>query len=128
MRFVITVGLIFIILVTGSCGREHHDLPVGFKYNPPETPTNLQVEPGMGKATLTWSYPEQLLEGVEFKVYYYSEIYNMIELVATTADTIFVDSTLIGNMEYCYKVSAVDSTGLEGYRTDHVCEIINTNQ
>ena len=38
----------------------------------------------------------------------------MIQLIGTTTDTVFVDSLLIGNLGYCYKVSAVDTVGFRG--------------
>ncbi len=128
MRHFIAFCLILFVLLAVSCSKEHTNLPVGFKYDPPETPTDLRVTSEAENAILNWSYPEGMMDSVEeFRVYYYLQGYDLIELIATTTDTTFVDSMLIVNMEYCYKVSAVDTTGFEGYRTDSVCEVISSS-
>jgi hypothetical protein len=48
-------------------------------------------------------------------------------LVGTTRDTAFVDSLLVGNLTYCYEVSAVDTTGFEGFRTSPQCVFVRTS-
>lgn len=108
-----------------SCSEEHQDLPTGFAYDPPATPTGLAVTGGKERATITWSYPAGERASVGgFRVYEYYESYDLIELVGTTTDTVFVDSLLIGNLGYCYKVSAVDTAGFEGWRTESVCAFV----
>jgi len=110
-----------------SCGKDHRDLPTGFAYDPPATPTNLVVTGGEELSTLEWSYPAVALASIhEFRVYEYFEAYDMIELIGTTTDTVFVDSLLIGNLSYCYKVSAVDTSGFEGWRTGSVCAFVRS--
>ncbi len=110
-----------------SCSAEHQDLPTGFAYDPPATPAGLTVTGGEEQATIRWSFPAVERSSVgEFRVYEYYESYDMIELVGTTTDTVFVDSLLIGNLGYCYKVSAVDTAGFEGYRTASVCAFVRS--
>ena len=110
-----------------SCSEEHQDLPTGFAYDPPATPVGLTVVGGEEQATIRWSYPASERASVgEFRVYEYYESYDMIELVGTTTDTVFVDSLLIGNLGYCYKVSAVDTAGFEGWRTSSVCAFVRS--
>jgi hypothetical protein len=110
-----------------SCSEEHQDLPAGFAYDPPATPTGLTVVGGEEQATVRWSYPAGERGAVgEFRVYEYYESYDMIELVGTTTDTVFVDSLLIGNLGYCYKVSAVDTADFEGWRTESVCAFVRS--
>lgn len=110
-----------------SCSEDHQDLPTGFAYSPPATPTGLTVVGGEEQATISWSYPASDRAAVgEFRVYEYYETYDMIDLVGTTTDTVFVDSLLIGNLGYCYKVSAVDTAGFEGWRTAGVCAFVRS--
>ena len=63
----------------------------------------------------------------EFRIYYYYEAYDLIELVGTSSTTNFNDTQLVGNLTYCYKVSAVDTTGLEGHRSETVCAFVGTS-
>jgi hypothetical protein len=110
-----------------SCGKDHRDLPTGFAYDPPATPTNLVVVGGEEMSTITWSYPASELAAIsEFRVYEYIESYDIIQLIGTTTDTVFVDSLLIGNLGYCYEVSAVDASGFEGWRTGSVCAFVRS--
>jgi hypothetical protein len=110
-----------------SCSKEHQDLPTGFAYDPPPTPVNLVVTGGEELSTIRWSYPATARASIsEFRVYEYYAAYDMIELIGTTADTVFVDSLLIGNLGYCYKVSAVDTSGFEGWRTGCVCAFVRS--
>jgi hypothetical protein len=116
-----------VIVFFGACSTEHTDLPTGFVYDPPPTPANFQVVGGQERATLSWSYPSSTLDRIEeFRVYYYYEIYDMSELIGTTSDTSYVDSLLVGNLYYCYRISAVDTTGLEGWRTETVCDFVTS--
>jgi len=110
-----------------SCGKDHRDLPTGFAYDPPPTPTNLVATGGEEMSTIRWSYPAAARASIgEFRVYQYIEAYDMLQIIGTTADTVFVDSLLIGNITYCYKVSAVDTNGFEGWRTTSVCAFVKT--
>ena len=110
-----------------SCGKDHRDLPTGFAYDPPPTPTNLVAIGGEELCTIKWSYRADALASIgEFRVYEYFAAYDMIELIGTTIDTVFIDSLLIGNLGYSYKVSAVDKAGFEGWRTDSVCAFVRS--
>ncbi|UCF06800.1 MAG: hypothetical protein JSV33_07185 [bacterium] len=116
----VLVGFIFL----GACTKEHKDLPAGFRYEPPPTPEDLEVDGSAETATLTWNYPEESRGPVQFRVYTELEFYGLL-YIDTTEDTFYIHSQLIGNNWYCYKVSAVDTViGLEGWRTDTVCEFV----
>lgn len=129
MKRVIVLGVVSLLAFFGSCTKDHTDLPTGFMYDPPPTPTNFQVEGGAERATLTWSYPQgDFISLGEFRIYYYLEIYDLLELIGTTSDTTYIDSLLIGNLTYCYTVSAVDTTELEGWRAAAVCEFVPTRE
>jgi hypothetical protein len=107
-----------------SCGKDHRDLPTGFAYDPPAAPTNLVVTAGTELNTITWSYPAPDRASIRgFIVYEYLESNGMIAPLDTTTDFVFVDSPLIGNLRYCYKVSAVDTSGFEGWRTEEACAV-----
>jgi hypothetical protein len=119
------LGAIAVLCI--SCGKDHRDLPTGFAYDPPPTPLNLVVTGGEELSTITWSYPAIARASIhEFRVYEYFAAYDMLELIGTTTDTVFVDSLLIGNLGYCYKVSAVDTSGFEGWRTEKACAFVRS--
>ena len=125
-RFIL-VCLVSSFIILGACSKDHQDLPTSFVYDPPPTPTNFEVVGGNESAILTWSYPANEIGSLdEFRIYYHYEIYNMIELIGTTADTTFIDSLLVGNLYYCYQVSAVDTTGFEGWRTTTECTFVRS--
>lgn len=110
-----------------SCSNDHGTEPAPFDVDAPPTPTDLSVTPGSEQATVAWDYSaEDMATLEEFRVYYYFPAYNVVELAGTTTDLTFVDTKLVGNVEYCYKVSAVDTFGTEGWRTDEECAVINT--
>ena len=98
-----------------------------FEYVPPPTPANVTAAGGEEQSVVSWSYPDDARASVgEFNVYQYFPPYDVLELIGTTTDTFYVDSLLIGNLNYCYKVSAVDTTGLEGWRSAAVCVFVHS--
>lgn len=118
MIYIVTIAMVCFV----SCSKDHEGLPTGFVYEPPPTPSDFQATAGVEQVRLSWSYPAESLPTLrEFRVYYYYSIYDMVELIDTTTDTEFTDTRLIGNVEYCYRVSAVDTSGLEGWRTASQC-------
>jgi fibronectin type 3 domain-containing protein len=126
IRVLIPVAAIVVIIIA-SCGKDHEGLPTSFEYDPPPTPTNFEVTAGVESAHLSWSYPTEgftILQ--EFRIYYYYSLYDMLELIGTTTETTYTDTLLIGNVEYCYMVSAVDTTGLEGWRTAKRCVTVSS--
>lgn len=127
MKRSIALALAAAALLLVSCGRDHADLPTAFMYDPPPTPTNFSAAPGPERCALSWSYPPEAVSSLrEFRVYLYYEYYGLLELVGTTTGTTFVHDRLVGNLVYCYAVSAVDTTGLEGWRTESVCALVPT--
>ncbi len=116
-----------VIIIFASCGKDHEGLPTSFQYDPPPTPTNFEVTAGIESAHLSWSYPPEGFAALrEFRVYYYYSLYDMLQLIGTTEETTYTDTLLIGNVEYCYVVSAVDTTGLEGWRTASTCVTVSS--
>ena len=110
-----------------SCSNDHGTESAPFDVEAPSAPTDLSVTPGAEQATIAWDYPsEEMATLEEFRVYYYFPSFDVVELAGTTTDLTFVDTKLVGNVEYCYKVSAVDTFGMEGWRTDDECAVINT--
>jgi hypothetical protein len=110
-----------------SCSTDHRDLPTGFAYDPPPTPTDVVATGEEESSRISWSYPAAARASIgEFRVYQYLEAYDLLQIVGTTTDTVFVDSLLIGNVMYCYKVSAVDTAGFEGWRTASVCAFVKS--
>lgn len=109
-----------------SCSDNHGTEPVPFDVDAPQIPVDLTVTPGAEQATVSWSYPGSTGTLEEFRVYYYFPAYDVAELAGTTTGTTYIDTRLVGNVEYCYKVSAVDTFGMEGWRTGEECAVINT--
>lgn len=123
-----TLMLLALAVAAASCASEHGTEPVPFDCEYPPTPVDLTVTAGIEQATLRWSYPDggrELIE--EFRLYYYIKVYDALELIATIGDTMYVDSQLVGNLEYCYRVSAVDTNGIEGWRSEPSCAVILTH-
>ena len=124
----ITIALTVVALaVLVSCSNDHGTEPAPFDVTAPSTPTDLSVTPGSEQATIAWDFPSGEMASLkEFRVYYYFPSYGVVELAVTTTDLTFVDTRLVGNVEYCYKVSAVDTFGMEGWRTGEECALIST--
>jgi hypothetical protein len=110
-----------------SCANDHGTEPGPFDMGEPPTPFDLTVTPGTEQATVSWEYPPESMGSLkEFRVYYYLAAFDAVELVGTTTDLTYVDTKLVGNVEYCYRVSAVDTLGIEGWRTGEECALIET--
>jgi len=120
MVILITLAMIF------ACSKKHSDLPTSFKcWGALPAPYNVEVEGGREVATVKWSFDRDKIGYVkEFRVYQYIATYDMLQLVGTTSDTSYVDSFLVGNLLYCYKVSAVDSSDFEGWRSEEECGFV----
>lgn len=128
MKGLLLVMVVSVAVLAVGCSKEHEDLPTSFIYDPPSVPLDLEVAGGNQQAVLNWDYPSEEIGGIEeFRVYYYFEAYGIVELVGTTNTTNFTDTQLVGNLSYCYQVSAVDTTGLEGYSTEEVCAFVGTS-
>lgn len=106
-----------------SCSADHGDSPAGFDFSAPDSPTDFTVTTSPNELTLEWDYPGDIAEVSEFRVYYFYEMYGLEEFVGTASGMTYIDEDLIGNMIYCYKVSAVDLDGHEGPRTGTICEM-----
>lgn len=119
--------LLALALAAASCGNDHGAEPAPFDLAYPPAPIDVTVTAGAEQAIVRWSYPAGSRGLIEkFRLYYYVEVYDAVELIATIEDTVYVDSQLVGNLEYCYKVSAVDTSGIEGVRSDRACAVIGT--
>jgi len=128
MKYTLLVTMVSVALMAAGCGSEHGNLPTGFIYDPPSAPLDLQVTGGNQQAVLSWDYPSEEMGRIEeFRIYYYYEVYDLLEQVGTSSTTNFTDTQLVGNLSYCYKVSAIDTTGLEGYRTEGVCAFVTAS-
>lgn len=114
-----------IMAVSMSCSSDHGESPAAFTFEAPQAPLNLVLTPGSNQMSLEWDYPPELLAEIrEFRIYYYKS-YGVEEPVDTVTSTSCTDTRLIGNMVYCYKVSAVDLDGREGWRSETECEMVN---
>ena len=111
-----------------SCSDDHGTEPAPFDVSAPDAPTGLTVTSGPASATVEWSFDGDAGSLEEFRVYYHFQAYGLLELVGTTDPGIltYTDTGLVGNVEYCYVVSAVDTSGMEGMRTGEECVVAGT--
>ena len=128
MKGLLLVMVVSVAVLTVGCGKEHEDQPTSFNYDPPSDPLDFEVTGGNQQSIMNWDYPPEEIGGIEeFRVYYYFESYGIIELVGTSSATNYTDTQLVGNLTYCYQVSAVDTNGLEGNRTEAICVFVGTS-
>lgn len=127
MRLITIALMTFSLLCTASCSSDHGDSPAAFEFEVPQTPTGLTVSSPAGfQAHLEWDYPSELMDDISgFNVYIDYGGYYELELIATVMTTSCNVEDLMGNLVYCFRVSAVGLDGLEGWRTDSVCEMVS---
>ncbi len=125
--------VIFIIslLLTAicGCGEDHGVSPSAFDYEGLPAPDSLDITPGNWQLTLSWKYPAEKADLVESYLvyrYYLTEYGKYLELADTTSSMGYTDEGLVGNVEYCYVVSAVDTNGIEGFRSEIECDFTMT--
>ncbi|MBN1165256.1 MAG: fibronectin type III domain-containing protein [Candidatus Krumholzibacteriota bacterium] len=123
MKRIAVLGLIISTVFTIACSNEHGDSPTAFKYDPPASPTDLTATDGVGEIDLQWNYPPSLMGEISgFIVYYHVAMYGILEPIDTVENvTSFKDENLPYNYRFCYLVSALDTSGLEGWRMGPVC-------
>jgi ABC-type transport system substrate-binding protein/fibronectin type 3 domain-containing protein len=87
----------------------------------PSSPKNLQVSPGNGQATLTWSAPAS--DGgsliTNYKVYRGTSSGGESYLAMIGNQLTFTDTDLTNGQTYYYKISAINALG-EGPKSDEV--------
>lgn len=105
-----------------ACGADHDNLPTAFECSPPPVPVDLSATVQSGEVLLAWGHADPGIVS-EYRVYYFYEAYGMIEFIGSTTEMQYRDDDLVPNVEYCYVVSAVDTNGLEGYRTESLCAV-----
>lgn len=130
MRRAILFLAVVLIMING-CSDKHGDSPTSFSRDALPAPENLVLTPGNWEINISWEYPSESQELVEsFLVYrYYITAYGeYLEIADTTSADVmeFTDQSLVGNVEYCYVVSAVDSSGMEGWRSGIECDVTLT--
>jgi len=125
--FRITVIFAVLLVLAGAgCSDEHGNSPTSFNYEPLSAPDNLEAEPGAESITLTWTHSGQYRE---FYIYmmYYSGTEAVLQPVDTTSSTSSTVGGLVPNLEYCFIVSAVDSSGMEGWRSSEACAVAHSD-
>ncbi|GEM_PF-1744190 len=121
---------VLVIFIFAACSEDHTDLPSKPEYNVPPPPTDFVLVPGPASATLTWDYEPTLVASIEgfrvYRVYISYDMSEVLELVGTTDNSVmsYTDEMLIGNYIYCYRVSAVCTCGVEGWRSEVLCDTI----
>ena len=123
------ISVIFAVLFALSgmgCSDEHGSSPTSFNYDPLSAPDNLEAEPGIESVTLTWSHTGPYRE---FFVYlmYYSGTEAVLQPIDTTSSPKSTIGDLVPNLEYCFVVSAVDSNGMEGWRSSEACAVADSD-
>jgi hypothetical protein len=128
----IVLYIVIIAFFLGGCSDDHGTSPASFNYDALSAPDSFKITPGSYSLTLNWHYSsENVALTKEFLIYavYYTEYGEYLDPVDTVAanvgqtDYVDTNSRLFGNAEYCYVLSAVDSSGIEGWRTETKCGI-----
>ncbi|MCP3956471.1 MAG: hypothetical protein GY719_01320 [bacterium] len=92
---------------------------------PPAPPAVLAVEPGGGQASLAWhANAERDLAGYEVfrrQPPAATEVRVNPDLVPPSTDPAYVDTGLVNQTEYCYRVRAVDTQGRDSSPSREVC-------
>jgi len=92
------------------------DLHVTVIDNPPEKVTGLTVTDAKdGKLNLEWDPAND-----DFGIDHY-KIYKDSTFLTNTTSTTYQDTGLTNGQEYCYQISAVDISDLEGEKSDEDC-------
>ncbi|MBD3178696.1 MAG: hypothetical protein GF417_03340 [Candidatus Latescibacteria bacterium] len=118
--------VLVLILASFGCSDEHGESPVAYSYQALSTPEDLEAEPGSESISLTWNHSGEYREFIVY-ILYYSGTEMVHQPVDTTASTSSIIGDLVPNLEYCFSVSAVDSSGMEGWRSDEVCAVAHSN-
>ena len=88
----------------------------GFDFEAPSKVTGLTVKDAKdGKLDLSWNTATD-----NYGIDHYN-IYRDGSLLTTTTATTYQDTDLTNNQEYCYQISAVDTSDLEGEKSDEKC-------
>ncbi|HSG29388.1 MAG TPA: fibronectin type III domain-containing protein [Candidatus Krumholzibacterium sp.] len=121
MKRIASIILSISVMVLLSCSDELGDSPAAFSFEAPEAPDGLEITPGPNQLVLEWTYPGDPAEVSGYIVYYDYEAYGVQEVIDTVSTTTYTDDGLIGNMIYCYKVSALNLDRIEGRRSGTEC-------
>lgn len=120
-----SIYIFTVLMITAfGCSEEHGVSPTAFDYDALPAPDSLEITPGNWQLTISWEYSPDKADLVDrFLVYryYLTEYGEYLELADTTSNMEYTDGDLVGNVEYCYMVSAVDSNGIEGFRSEKEC-------
>jgi hypothetical protein len=121
-----TLFSVLLIVLLAGCSDEHGSSPTAYDYDPLSAPDSLEAEPGVESISLSWSHPGGYREFIIYFVYY-SGAEAIHQAVDTTSVTTVTVDELVPNLEYCFSVSAVDSSGIEGWRSEEVCAMAGSN-
>ncbi len=126
----ISFYVVIILFFLGGCSDEHGTSPTSFEYEALPAPGNFEITSGSYSLTLSWDYsPENIALAKEFFVYvvdpyqYGGNIYPVDTLTVAEYNTSkgCTFDKLAANMEFCFVVSAVDLSGIEGRRAEAEC-------
>ncbi len=117
---------LLIVLAGAGCSDEHGSSPTSFNYDPLSAPDSLEAAGGAESISLTWTHSGQYRDFIVY-ILYYSGTEAVLQPVDTTSSTSSVIGDLVPNLEYCFVVSAVDSNGMEGWRSSAECAVANSD-
>ena len=99
--------------VTGAAGGTLSD------QSPPAAPTGVSAAPGStSQINVSWAAATDNIGVAGYKIYRNNSYYSTVSGATTT---IFPDSGLTPYTQYCYAVSAVDTSGNESMSSNSVC-------
>jgi len=117
---------IILVILAGGCSEEHGSSPTAYKYDALSSPESLEAEPGPESISLSWDHSGDYREFIVYIVYYSGpeELYQPVDTTTGMSCTV---GELVPNLEYCFAVSAVDSSGVEGWRTKPACAVAHSD-
>jgi len=126
----ISLYAVIVLFLLSGCSDEHGTSPASIEYEALPAPENFEITSANYSLTLSWDYsPNKITLTKEFFVYVVDP--NQYGGVIYPVDTLTVADynvskgctfdKLAANMEFCFVVSAVDLSGIEGWRAEAEC-------
>ncbi|MBU8922887.1 MAG: hypothetical protein KOO63_13810 [Bacteroidales bacterium] len=108
------VLMIFIVgFVISGCLDDIDEIDLGTGEPAFPQPSGLSLDSGDGYVHISWT---AVPEAVSYRLYKQPESEEMV-LLASVTETEYLDEDIVNGEEYTYSVSAVSSTGIEGFRS-----------
>ncbi len=126
------LGIAIILIAMWGCGRERVN-PIDSQYGGEgsvalNSPGNVQARGGIGHITITWSANTEA-ELTGYRVMRYTDpAQTVAEATFATVQTTYVDSPLVAEQTYVYRVQAVGTNNEESERSLYASATVSADQ